>query len=82
MKQWSGMVNDYCLPRWEMFFTMCDRALEVRKKFNMTEFRMKILKEIEEPFTIDNKLYPTTATNGTVLISEQLYAKWSLSDIG
>ncbi|XP_037025538.1 alpha-N-acetylglucosaminidase [Bradysia coprophila] len=82
MKQWSGMVNDYCLPRWEMFFTMCDRALEVRKKFNMTEFRIKVLKEIEEPFTVDNKIYPTATTNGAVLVSEQLYAKWTLSDVG
>ncbi len=64
-----------------MFFTMCDRALEVRKKFNSTEFRMRVLKEIEEPFTVDTKLYSTEATNGSVLISEQLYAKWTLSDV-
>lgn len=77
MKQWAGMVADYCLPRWQLFFKIAEETLrQGQKKINMSKFRRQIFTDIEAPFTTDNKIYPNDSTGDTVEIARELYIKY------
>lgn len=58
-KQWSGVVSDYYLPRWKLFFDQLKYSLDNRVSFNQTKFQRDILQQVELPFNLDRKCYPT-----------------------
>lgn len=76
MKQWSGVVADYCLPRWQLFFDTCLDALTNGTPLNMDRFREKVFKSVENPFNVNDKRYPTEALEDSVEVAKVLYAKW------
>lgn len=76
MKQWSGVVGDYCLPRWQLFFDTCAKAMEEAKPMNMDRFRERLFKMVEHPFQTQTKRYPTEGQGDAVSVSSELYAKW------
>lgn len=76
MKQWAGMISDYCLPRWKFFFDKLRIAFEVDQPFNETECQKNIFKNIEEPFVNDNKLYAVEGYGDTIAIAREIYEKW------
>ena len=76
MKQWAGVIGDFCLPRWQLFFETCKNALDNNRNFNSNKFRGKVFSEIENPFTVDNKIYPTIPIGDPIIISRKLYNKW------
>lgn len=58
-KQWNGIVRDYYHPRWALFFRQLKNSLETNSTFNQSKFQNDVLQQVELPFTIDNKVYPT-----------------------
>lgn len=76
MKQWAGMVSDYCLPRWNYFFDMLRGSFHSNRVFNETECQREIFKNIEEPFVNSNKPYATTVSGDTVRVAREIYEKW------
>ncbi len=57
-KQWSGLVKDYYLRRWQLFLDTLQGCLKNNKSFNQGDFNTKVLKEVEMPFTYATKSYP------------------------
>jgi alpha-N-acetylglucosaminidase len=58
-KQWSGVVMDYLYPRWHLFFLAMQVSVKTNKKLNETEVNERIFQEVELPFNVDNRDYPT-----------------------
>ena len=57
VKQWSGVVRDYLLPRWGVFVDELLGALYQDRDFNNTSFRKRVFNEVEKPFTFSTKIY-------------------------
>lgn len=77
VKQWAGLVGDYCLPRWQFFFKELIRSLRERNgKFNNNECKQKIFKEIEEPFGVSNVLYDPVPKGDSFNIAKEIFEKW------
>lgn len=76
MKQWAGMVSDYCLPRWMFFFDELRQTFQSNQFFNETKCQRKIFKFIEEPFVNANKLYRLETHGDAVAVSREIYEKW------
>ena len=64
-KQWSGIVSDYFKPRWAVFLNELSTSLTKGTKLNVTKINEQIFQEIEKPFTLSTKVYPTNPT-GTI----------------
>lgn len=76
MKQWAGMISDYCLPRWKYFFDALRTAVAADLLFNETECQKNIFTAIEEPFVNDNKLYAIEGHGDAIAIAREIYEKW------
>lgn len=76
MKQWAGMVADYCLPRWKLFFHELKYSVLSGKKININKCRQKIFKQVEEPFTVDNQVYAIEGNGDTYRVANDIYNKW------
>jgi alpha-N-acetylglucosaminidase len=75
-KQWSGVILDYFYQRWHVFFVALEVAVKMNRKVNETECRDRIFQEIELPFNVDNRDYPTYTRGDTMEISRELFEKW------
>lgn len=60
-KQWSGIVKDYYLPRWKLFFDQLKQSLDNRNAFNQSQFTRDVFERVEMPFNLNRKVYPTVA---------------------
>jgi len=75
-KQWSGLIEDYYLPRWEIFFkALIDSLLNV-KKYRPSAVRKEIFRKVERPFTYSKKVYPTEPAGYPLAISKNLFNKY------
>eukprot|EP00357_Protocruzia_adherens_P026858 CAMPEP_0115022636 /NCGR_PEP_ID=MMETSP0216-20121206/31700_1 /TAXON_ID=223996 /ORGANISM="Protocruzia adherens, Strain Boccale" /LENGTH=623 /DNA_ID=CAMNT_0002395421 /DNA_START=498 /DNA_END=2369 /DNA_ORIENTATION=+ len=74
-KQWAGLVDDFHLPRWELYFKTLEEAL-----WNKTDYDSELfLKEsyaLEEGWLYDSKDYPTEPQGDSVDIANQLIKKY------
>lgn len=77
VKQWASVVRDYCLPRWQLFFSELEQSIKKNNgKFSDSKCRQKIFREVEEPFTVANKEYPSEAQGDAIEISRKILQKW------
>ena len=72
-KQWSGLVQDYYLPRWSLFF---QRLLTGGHPFDERAFRREAVEKIGRPFTLERKAYPVEPVGDSVEVALKLYKKW------
>lgn len=76
-KQWASIVRDYCLPRWQLFFSELELSITKNNgKFSDSKCRQKIFRQIEEPFTVANKEYPSEPQGDAIEISRKILQKW------
>jgi len=75
-KQWSGLVQDYYIPRWKMFFKELEKCVLTKKKFNKKKFKEEFLEKQGRPFCKARTRYPTTPEGDTINTARLLYQKW------
>lgn len=76
-KQWAGIVRDYCLPRWQLLFSELKNSIENNNgKFSDSKCRQKIFKQVEEPFTVANKLYNDEADGDAIELSRKILKQY------
>ncbi|XP_018324295.1 alpha-N-acetylglucosaminidase isoform X2 [Agrilus planipennis] len=80
-KQWAGVVADYFEPRWEIYLSALEKSLSTGEAYNETETFEKMFFEVEQPFTISTKEYPSQATGNPVDIARYIRDKWTLDRI-
>ena len=75
-KQWAGMMKDYYIPRWKMFFKALETCIIKKTKFDKKKFKEDFLATQGRPFCKEKKHYPTTSKGNTIDIAKKLYTKW------
>lgn len=58
-KQWSGIAADYFKRRWNVFLDSLENVLTKGTTLNITRINERMFQEVEKPFTLSTKLYPT-----------------------
>lgn len=76
-KQWSGLMIDYYMKRWQLFFDVVDDCLIHKKQFNQNSFNSKVLDTVESDFNLLTDVYPKTSKGDSIQISKRLYKKYS-----
>jgi alpha-N-acetylglucosaminidase len=74
-RQWSGLLNDFYEPRWEMFFKKTTEALQNRKEMDKDEF-VKEIKRWEWKWVNKRKDYPVLTKGDAIDVTERLYNKY------
>lgn len=75
-KQWAGLVSDYCMPRWQIFFHAIVDSLTNHTKFNERKVKERIFKNAEEPFGVNSKEYSSEVNGDTITLAREIYEKW------
>ncbi|XP_055592989.1 alpha-N-acetylglucosaminidase [Uranotaenia lowii] len=79
-KQWAGVVKDFFLERWRLFFNELENALSTNGTVNDTKLRDKIFRTVELPFVTDNKRYPVKAEGDALVVALGIFQKWTQLD--
>ena len=75
-KQWSGVVRDYYLPRWHLFYNKLMECVKYNTTFDYVQYKNDFLENIGKPFTMDRSLYPTHPIGDSIFVAKKLYRKW------
>ena len=69
-KEWSGLMSDFYLPRWEMFFNELANQLKGLPKANIDYFAW------EEHWTHQLNVYPSEPKGNTIQMANLLFLKY------
>ncbi|MCP5054126.1 MAG: alpha-N-acetylglucosaminidase [bacterium] len=75
-KEWSGLLEGFYLPRWQLFFQRLSQSLKENKPLNKRQF-FRDLKELELNWTQGRENYPDTPRGDTLSIAHRLFKKYS-----
>ena len=79
-KEWSGLVEDYYLERWKLFFSFTKTAISSKQPFNNTGYQ-------NDRFTLENgfsnaiKSYPVKPVGDVIAMTKSLMAKYTSSNL-
>ena len=76
-KMWSGLVNDYYKPRWELFIEEIANAIRQGKRLDNNAFAKRLL-ERETAWTQGRKKYPCRPVGDSVEVAMFLHRKYRL----
>ena len=74
-RQWSGLVDGFYRPRWELFFRHLDTALAAGKPFDEPAFARAMF-AFEQSFSDDHRPFPTRTRGDSVRVARRLWGKY------
>jgi len=74
-KQWAGLLANFYLPRWRMFFERLDRSLATRQVFDASSFERDV-REWEEQWTHRTDEYPSEQRGDSVAVARKLWSRY------
>ncbi|NTE01414.1 alpha-N-acetylglucosaminidase [Agrobacterium tumefaciens] len=74
-RQWSGLLNDFYKPRWELFFNRAAKSLNERTTLDLKKFNEEV-SEWEWKWVNQRKDYPVQPIGNPVSISVEMYQKY------
>ena len=74
-KEWSGLLVNFHLPRWELFVRRLDEALEAGKEFDADAFE-KEMQQWEDQWAHGTKHYPAKPTGDSVAVARKLWDQY------
>lgn len=74
-KQWSGLLDGFYKPRWEMFFHYVDSCMQNHVHVNMNAFDNEV-KAWEWQWVHEHQQYPLKPSGNPVTVSKELYKKY------
>jgi len=75
-KQWAGLVNDYYLPRWEIFFDQVLNDLQNYKEVDLATMEHR-LDESDRRWIRSNKRYSSQPEGDSLEIAGRLFKKYA-----
>ncbi|XP_059478399.1 alpha-N-acetylglucosaminidase isoform X2 [Neocloeon triangulifer] len=76
-KQWSGVVNYYYKPRWQLFIqSLIGSLVSGESEFDQNTFNQQVFRSVEEPFTLDKKQLPIESSGDFWTVANATYSKW------
>lgn len=77
-KQWSGVVNDFFVKRWRVFFEEMLKAMRSKRPLNKKKVTKMILYTVEIPFLSEKTVYPVNVSGeDPKVVSKELFEKWA-----
>ncbi|KAL3266020.1 hypothetical protein HHI36_010209 [Cryptolaemus montrouzieri] len=76
IKQWSGVVSDFLLPRWKVFLEYSNETLVQNESFNDTYIKEKMFEAVEEPFTFKKSVFLEGAKGDIIDIVTTKQEEW------
>lgn len=74
-KQWSGLLDGFYKPRWEMFFRQVDSCMQNHTHVNMNTFDDEV-KDWEWQWVHEHQSYPIKPSGDPVKVSKEMYKKY------
>ncbi|SDE35754.1 alpha-N-acetylglucosaminidase [Pedobacter soli] len=74
-RQWSGLLNDFYKPRWQLFFARARQSLNQQSDFNASLFKEEV-SNWEWKWVNQHKEYPTKAIGNPVNVALEMYQKY------
>ena len=74
-KEWSGLLVNFHLPRWELFVRRLDEALEAGKEFDADAFE-KEMQQWEDQWAHGTEHYPAKPTGDSVAVARKLWDQY------
>lgn len=74
-KQWSGLLNGFYKPRWEMFFHYVSSCMQNHTQINMNTFDDEV-KDWEWQWVHEHQTYPIKPSGDAVKVSKEMYKKY------
>lgn len=74
-RQWSGLLNDFYKPRWQLFFARARQSLNQQSDFNASLFKEEV-SSWEWKWVNQHKEYPTKAIGNPVNVALEMYQKY------
>lgn len=74
-RQWSGLMNGFYKPRWEMFFQYVDSCLENQVSVNITAFAEQV-KDFEWQWVNRHDTYPRLPSGDPVNMAKAMHKKY------
>ncbi|MGH2645006.1 MAG: alpha-N-acetylglucosaminidase C-terminal domain-containing protein, partial [Chitinophagaceae bacterium] len=74
-KQWSGLLDGFYKPRWEMFFHYVDSCLQNHSQVNMNVFDNEV-KDWEWQWVHEHQTYPVKPSGDPIKVSGVMYKKY------
>ena len=75
-RQWSGIVKDYYIPRWRLFYDRLMKDVKFNITFHQEKYKHDFIEKIGKPFTLDRRAYPSTPNGDTIAVAQKLYKRW------
>ena len=75
-KQWSGLVNGYYAPRWNLFINSLTNCSQKGTTFDQNQYNKQVFSAIEEPFTYALNEYPVEPVGDASKIVSELNTKY------
>lgn len=79
-KEWSGLVRDYYMQRWSVFFKYAEDSVTNKKPFDNTGYQ-KDRFNLENQFSNSMKSYPAQPTGDVVAMTKSLIQKYTNSSL-
>ena len=74
-RQWSGLINGFYKPRWELFFHYLDRSLATGKEMDRAAFDREV-KDWEWKWVNSHDPYDDRVKGDAVGVSMEIYRKY------
>ncbi|WP_231464923.1 alpha-N-acetylglucosaminidase [Pedobacter sp. Leaf132] len=74
-RQWSGLLNDFYKPRWELFFGKMEHSIQQKKPINIAQFNDEVSKW-EWKWVNMRKDYPLNTVGNPVQTAIALHTKY------
>lgn len=74
-KQWSGLLKDFYLPRWQLYLEQLHQSLMDNRRFSKKKF-FNDLREMELAWTQRTDQYPSEPRGDTLEVSRRLFRKY------
>ena len=79
-KEWSGLVGDYYLQRWKLFFKYAEEAVLSRQPFDNDGYQQDRF-NIENGFSYTIKSYPTEPIGDVMMMTKSLLQKYTTNSL-
>jgi alpha-N-acetylglucosaminidase len=74
-KMWAGLINDYYIPRWNVFTDMLKQSVKLKIPFDHVRYEQAV-QDIEWQWEMGNTIYPIISKGDIISLSKQIYVKW------
>ena len=77
-RQWAGLIKGFYKPRWELFFTQMNKAMDTGTDFDAANFDKQVKDWEWNWVNSHDNAYPDTITGNAVDVSKRLFSKYHL----